>query len=114
MNKLGKVFRSFLCLLIFSIVSNTAYCDQQVKFDCNQKEEKIYVSPEQIEITEQAILVWLSGEKTFLLAKSIGFDDQGLYVKQLTRGPCGLHNRWCKICGGCGVLLCPMNCTCYD
>lgn len=109
MNKLEKVFRSFLCFSVFLIVliSNTAYCN-------HQKEEKIYVNPEQIEITDQAILVWSLDGKPLALAKSLGLDEQGLYIKQLTRGPCGIHNRWCRTCGGCGVILCPMNCTCND
>lgn len=109
MNKLEKVFRASLCFSVFLIawISNTAHCS-------HQKEEKIYVNPEQIEITDQAILVWSLDGKPLTLAKSLGFDDQGLYIKQLVRVPCGIHNRWCKICGGCGVLLCPMNCTCYD
>lgn len=87
MNELGKFFRSFLYLAFLALVSNTAYCNSQIPSVHNhQKEEKIYLSPEQIKITDQAILVWLSDGETYL-AKSLGVDNDGFYVKQLTKGP---------------------------
>jgi hypothetical protein len=108
MNKFGKFFRSFLCLVLLVVASNTAYCNSE----SDQKEEKIYVSPEQIKITDKAILVWLSDEET-CLAKSLGVDDYGLYIKQLTRA-CRVHIGRCYHCGGCYQSDCHQRCTCYD
>jgi hypothetical protein len=97
------------------LISTPLWCNLQAEFNkASAKEEKIYVSPEQIEITHHGIVAWQPDGKNFIWGKSLAFDDKGLYIMPLERGPCGIHKRWCKTCGGCGVLLCPMNCTCYD
>ena len=119
MRNLAGFCKVFLCFSVFFIglISNSAWSSIPAGYNRVFPEEKrVYVTPPQIEITDYGIIAWLTDEKSFILGESLAFDSNGLYVKPmpLERGPCGLHDRWCKRCGGCGVLLCPMNCTCYD
>lgn len=76
-------------------------------------QEKIYVTPEQIEVTEEGILFYDVVKEILILSKTLSYDEKGLYLKPVVqRGPCGLHSVWCRDCGGCGVIYCPMKCTC--
>ena len=81
--------------------------------EAKETEKKIYVSRDQIVITKDGILAYVDGAKTPIPGKTLSFDDNGMYIKEW-KGPCWLHDLWCNRCGGCGVLLCPMNCSCYD
>ncbi len=75
--------------------------------------KKIYVEPNQIEIMKGGILAHIDGEERPIAGKTLSFDENGMYIKEW-KGPCWLHDLWCNRCGGCGVLFCPMNCSCYD
>lgn len=119
MKLLLRIFTASLFFLIFSstlIAHATNYHKNAEYLQGKAKKERIYVNPQQIEMTENAIIVWSLDGNDYILAKNIALDDKGLYIRPLTnqRGPCGLHTQWCNRCKGCGVLLCPMNCTCYD
>ena len=76
--------------------------------------EKIYVTPEQIQITENGILFYDMEKEMFVTGTTLSYDEKGLYLNPAVpqRGPCGLHALWCKHCRGCGVLYCPMICQC--
>jgi len=80
----------------------------------NASYEKIYVSPDQIEVTEEGVLYYDESEEILMLFKALSYDSKGLYLTPPTseRGPCGIHNLWCHACGGCGVIYCPMKCIC--
>lgn len=75
---------------------------------------KIYVSPHQVEITDHGFIVRQDplGKKA-VAGKTLSFDQHGMYIKEW-KGPCWIHDLWCSRCGGCGVILCPMNCSCFD
>jgi hypothetical protein len=74
---------------------------------------KIYVKPSQLEFTQQGVLAHIEGQDKPIAGKTLSFDENGMYIKEW-KGPCWLHDLWCNRCGGCGVLFCPMNCSCYD
>ncbi len=118
MRNLGKFFRFFLGFSVFILVlsSNYVWSNIQEEPIGSPQEERVYINPDQIEITDYGIFARDIGRKKIVLVESLGFDKKGLYFKPMIeqRGPCGIHRAWCKICGGCGVLLCPMNCTCFD
>jgi hypothetical protein len=76
-------------------------------------EGKVYVTPDQIEITEEGIFAYIKNAKRPIVGRTLAFDHIGMYIKEW-RGPCFIHDLWCRRCGGCGVLFCPMNCSCYD
>ena len=87
-----------------------------------EKLTKIFPDPEQIVVNQDGIFVYTANKK-LLLGKFIAVENGEIYVavpqaKRIPkRGPCGLHREYHKRprgCGGCGVLLCPMNCTCFD
>jgi hypothetical protein len=102
----------------FYLGFSTLLSTTQTFADENPKmiEEKIYVTPNQIVLTEGLILAYLPGSPHPVSGTAIAFDSTGLYMSRMVdqKGPCYLHDLWCNRCGGCGVLLCPMNCSCYD
>lgn len=84
---------------------------------------KRYITPDQITVTASGILVFLDGNIQPIKAMELSYDEEGMFVMlhiaepanySFEKGPCGLHRVWHKECGGCGVLFCPMNCTCFD
>ncbi len=79
-----------------------------------ETEEKVYVSPEQIEVTEEGILVYDARGELVAIYKTLSYDKKGLFLKPIEseRGPCGIHRVWCRYCQGCGVIYCPMKCEC--
>lgn len=77
-----------------------------------ETEKKIYVSPQDLQITEHGFIAFDLSKK-LVAGKTLSVDQNGMYIKEW-KGPCWLHDLWCRYCGGCGVLLCPMNCTCFD
>jgi hypothetical protein len=108
-------------------VQGAEMCDLTVKsineICVNEGLTKIFATPDQILITPDAIFVYTPNKYKLLKAEFIGIDDDRVFVavheNELVpkRGPCGLHREWHMRpmgCGGCGVLLCPMNCTCFD
>lgn len=98
-----KLILALLFLITFSISM----------VEAKESGKKIYVSTDQIVITENGILAYVNESKTPIPGKTLSFDEDGMYIKEW-KGPCWLHDLWCNRCGGCGVLLCPMNCSCYD
>jgi hypothetical protein len=73
MSTLREMFRSllsFLALLIV-LVFNTAHGHEQPELNQQQKEEKVYITPEQIEITEDTIVIWSLDGKAFFLTDSL-------------------------------------------
>jgi len=84
---------------------------------------KKYIRPDQIILTESGILAFLEGNVEPINVQQVSFDREGLFIlfeqiesshSSFGKGPCGLHDVWHAACGGCGVLFCPMNCTCFD
>jgi len=65
-------------------------------------------------VTKDGILVYDIQGELLVIGKTLSYDEKGLYLKPITpqRGPCGIHNIWCKYCKGCGVIYCPMKCEC--
>lgn len=61
------------------------------------KEEKIYVTPDQIVITEEGIFAYLPNSQEPVEGNALALDGNGLYLSRmvLQRGPCYLHNLWC-------------------
>ena len=119
MKKLTLVFTSLMILCASSIFAS----DYAHKLCKKEKFEKIFVNPEQILVRKEGIFVATPSQNKLLQVKFIASENGDLYVAvphvQLIskRGPCGLHKSYHRKpngCGGCGVLLCPMNCTCFD
>lgn len=91
---------------------------------CEAEEfSKIYPTPDQVLITPEAIFVYTKNHDRLLKGKFMGIEDGRIYVavskeelksSPVARGPCLIHYIYHKKCGGCGVLLCPGNCTCFD
>ena len=80
-------------------------------------ERQFKVDPKKVTITEDGIFAYVEGNDKPVMGRSLSFDEHGnLLLKDvvLSRGPCYIHDLWCHRCGGCGVLLCPMNCSCFD
>lgn len=81
---------------------------------------KEYVRPDQVIITESGIIAFLEENVDPVVVQQVAFDERGLFIvfqqseSSFGKGPCGLHDVWHTACGGCGVLFCPMNCTCFD
>jgi hypothetical protein len=84
---------------------------------------KRYIKPNQVTVTDSGILVFLDRNIQPIKALQLSYDEEGMFVLlqdtespsgSFEKGPCGLHRVWHKACGGCGVLFCPMNCTCFD
>jgi hypothetical protein len=84
---------------------------------------KRYITSDQVNVTESGILVFLNGNIQPVKAQLLSYDEEGMFVMfqgtesvngSFEKGPCGLHQVWHRACGGCGVLFCPMNCTCFD
>jgi len=84
------------------------------------KLSKIFPSPDQLIIQTDGIFVHSVNTNRILQGKFMALEDGEVYIavrspdRLVKRGPCGLHKVYHKACGGCGVLLCPMNCTCFD
>lgn len=85
--------------------------------------QKRYITPDQVTITTSGILVFFDENIQPTKAMELSYDEEGMFVMlhideaangSFEKGPCGLHQVWHKQCGGCGVLFCPMNCTCFD
>ena len=124
MNKLIFYF-SMILLGCASYMFAGNCIDHKTGKDHSIKKEKlarIFPLSEQVSIQADGLYVCTPSKK-LLRAKYISFVDNELCVfipkpKLIAkRGPCGLHapyHRKPQGCGGCGVLLCPMNCTCFD
>lgn len=78
------------------------------------EEERVYVTSEQIEVTDNGILVFFEGSESQVVARSLSFDEEGLYVEvECCYCPRG-HQPRCKICRGCYKSSCPSHCRCSD
>ena len=124
MNKLIFYFSAVLLvcasyMFADNAIHHKACNDQSIK---KEKLARIFPFSEQVSIQADGLYVCTPNMK-LLRAKYISFIDNKLCVflpkpKLIAkRGPCGLHapyHRKLQGCGGCGVLLCPMNCTCFD
>ncbi len=75
------------------------------------------VNPNQVWVTEEGIFAYLEEEQQMVIGQELSIDKCGNMVLKevvLAKGPCYIHDLWCRRCGGCGVLFCPMNCSCFD
>ncbi|MCP5505678.1 MAG: hypothetical protein H7A38_02210 [Chlamydiales bacterium] len=78
-------------------------------------QQKVYVSPEQIEVTANGILFYPELGENPILGNSLSYDDHGLFV-EIKQYYCPIlsHGPKCKKCGGCVMSKCPCHCICYD
>jgi len=108
-----------LFLAIFSFCCAEAREFNQVKIS-NSKNDEVYPEPDQLFISSGKIRIQTPSKKSLISGKLIFLKDGRLCasVKKAIcvckRGPCRIHKVWHRACGGCGVLICPGNCTCYD
>lgn len=107
-----KFFSLFLCAIILSLHTYAwSHVNKEQRENIERlAKEKIYVSPEEIDVTKDGILFYDSETGNLRLSDTLSYDEKGLYISPITpeRGPCGLHRTWCRYCGGCGVIYCPM------
>lgn len=105
-----------LCFTILFWSSSAWSHSLEETYDKSERvfQEKIYVTPEQIEVTEDGVLFYDTVEEMLILCKTLSYDSKGLYLKPTVpqRGPCGIHTPRCNFCSGCRVLYCPMKCKC--
>jgi len=109
-----------------SILAKERYSDQHLEYCQTDNFSKIFTTPDKILITPNEIHIYSKENDKLIKGVYIGIENNRVYVavsheeetnttqSQVARGPCGLHRVWHRECGGCGVLLCPMNCTCFD
>ncbi len=111
-----KKFSSKIALFLFCFIilsSFEIYAHNVTKINKNQKQQKIYVSPNQLEITEKVIMVHFNNAES-LIARNLSHDENGLYIDVVICEACSSHDEWCSMCKGCGVVWCPYKCRCYD
>lgn len=105
--------------------TNGGSIEKKINKICEQKDlTKIFATPDQIVITPEALFIYTPSRDKLLNAEFIGLEEGKIFVAvshselMAKRGPCGLYAEWHKRsqggCGGCGILLCPMNRTCFD
>ncbi len=111
-SRLPKLFRGLYMKSIIAILT-LLFCFLIPQIDAQETGRKIYVSADQIELTKDGIFAYVAGLEKPIAGKILSFDEHGMYILEW-KGPCWIHDLWCNRCGGCGVLLCPMNCSCYD
>ncbi len=116
--------------LVFTVLLAFCASSAQAKEPCGQHDHvhnickkgkfaKIFPATNQILIRKDGIFVYTANKK-LVRGKFIAMENDQVYVavarpKNIPkRGPCNLHRLYHKECGGCGVLLCPMNCVCFD
>lgn len=76
--------------------------------------QKIYVSPDQVEITDRGILFYSESGETPILGTLLSYDEQGSYIEIAPYGcPYG-HEPRCWICKGCHDPECTARCRCAD
>ena len=130
MKKASCCFFSYLLLACFLLTSgvyakeSTSYVDWGDSTCQSEELSKIYVTPDQILITPDGISVYTKNRDRLLKGELIAIENGRVYVavskNEMTnisptmRGPCRIHRIVHPVCQGCGVLLCPGNCTCYD
>ncbi len=98
----------FKCAVLFLF-----FCLMSRNLNATETETRVYVSLNQIEMVANGFLARLDAQNKVVAGKTLSFDENGLYIKEW-KGPCWIHDLWCHRCGGCGILLCPMNCSCFD
>ena len=125
MNKIPLIAFAFLlviCPVLMHAKNHRSQWDYGNEICKREGFSKIFADPEQIVIKENGVFIRTPQQK-LVRGKFIGLEKGKVYVavpkaKLIPkRGPCGLHRVYHKKppgCGGCGVLLCPMNCTCFD
>ena len=104
----------WICLFVFLNVSN--FCDSTEIFNFNQTNvEKIYVSPDQIVLTNSGIFL-IEGHELIPIS-NISYDDGGLFIPNflVNKERCDYgHSIKCKRCEGCSDRRsCPFRCRCY-
>ena len=96
-----------------SAVVFTAFLFTSSVYGKADAEKKTYVNLDQIVVTEKGVFAYLGKGEKPIAGRNLSFDEKGMYIKEW-KGPCWLHDPWCPQCGGCGILFCPMNCSCFD
>ena len=81
-----------------------------------KKIEKVYVSPEDIHITDRGIYWYDCAGIT--LVDAVFFDNQGLYIikkpSEVTDKCINGHRIWCWNCLGCAIPICKFRCKCVE
>ncbi|MBN9378184.1 MAG: hypothetical protein BGO14_05915 [Chlamydiales bacterium 38-26] len=75
-------------------------------------EDKIYIQPHQVSLSNEGIYVQLEEDSIPLEVGLIRHDDKGLFVQARSLASCG-HGLGCKQCRGCSVRGCRNQCYCY-
>lgn len=127
MKKEFIIFFTFACMLLISTVQtdeSNSRPDYGDNICLSEDLSKIYVTPDQVLITPEGIFVYTINRDKLLKGELMAVDNGKVYVAvsnaEITRkipnlrGPCRIHRVYHQACGGCGVLLCPGNCTCFD
>ncbi len=81
----------------------------------SRQPQKVYVSPDQVEVTDNGILFYSEFWEDPILGKSLSYDEHGLYI-ELKQAYCPIitHGPKCNKCGGCHMTSCPCCCICGD
>lgn len=79
--------------------------------------DKIYIQPNQLNITNEGIFVIVQGEQ--VLVPQLNCDENGTYclmeyLDKITDKCYNGHKIWCKRCLGCVVRYCKFRCKCVE
>ena len=80
-------------------------------------ENKIYIHPDQLYITNKGIFIFIHGEQ--IIVHQLNCNENGIYclIEHLDSisGQCkNKHPIWCKRCWGCVVKWCKFRCKCVE
>lgn len=81
------------------------------------EEDKIYIQPHQLTITNEGIFIIVQGE--LILVRQLNCDEKGIYcliehLDKITDKCQNGHKMWCGRCGGCVVKWCKFRCKCVE
>ena len=111
------VFSFLVFMLSFSLAYSHSFCPNALEEQVHNEHleevshllEKVYITPEQIEITDGGILFYDLEEDYPYPVNIVSYDENGLYA-EVNR--CD-HQPKCRKCGGCYYFKnCPSNCIC--
>ena len=104
----------WICLFAFFSFSNVCAGNEISASSEEMTEERLYVSPDQIILTEKGI--FLMTDKGMRLIDRLECDENGIYIPSLvawTKEKCPLgHEVTCRRCHGCNWRNCKHACWC--
>lgn len=109
-----KVVLSIFVMTFFLTLNGWSHPTQETCESGTSTKKKIYVTSEQVEVTDSGIRVFteLRGEPIFV--SSLSYDEKGLFFEvECYYCPFG-HLPRCSVCRGCYDTTCHSRCRCNN